>query len=409
MSSERQRRMLGAGETLFRQGDSGHEAYLVESGSIQIYTGPAEQRRVVATLKRDDILGEMALVGDQTRTASAVALEPTVLLPVTHSYLEERLQTAEPLLRHLLRVTMQRGRDAMLRLDHPAELRQATDPGPSGSPDAVNKGEGAEDREAALRRIRIEEALSGALERNEFQLFPQPIMRLGDGQPAGFEALIRWVRADGVAVSPGEFIPIAEQSSLICALGQWIIGQACRDLAALDRSYPEPLFMSLNLSTRQFADPDLFRVLGEAIREHGIAPRRLRLEITESMIARDPAAALALLERCKTLGVKLSVDDFGTGYSSLSYLQQFPVDSLKLDRSFIGDLTANAAGQKIVGAIARLAHDLGMESIAEGIESEEQAARCRDLGVDYGQGYLWGRPLAPAEVAPFLARPWGLP
>lgn len=399
MSSERLRRLLAAGEVLFREGERGDEAYVIESGRVEIYTGESTTRRVVACLGRDDLFGEMALVGDQRRSASAVALEPTALITVTHGYLEERLQAAEPLLRHLLRVAIGRSRDS-LRGAGLATPRAGTESDPDG----------LEARSAALQRLRIEQALAGALEPSpagsEFELQLQPILRLHDGRPAGFEALIRWQRADGTRVSPGEFIPIAEQSALIVPLGHWIIRSACAALAGLDRAYPEhELFMSLNLSIRQFGDPQLLPVLSEAMQTHAIAPQRLRLEITESMLAHDTEGALHLLRHCKSLGAKLSVDDFGTGYSSLSYLQRFPVDSIKLDRSFIAEIEASVAAQKIVGAVSRLASELGVETIAEGIETPAQAALCRELGVDYGQGFLYARPLAAAELPDFLARP----
>ncbi|HSW14037.1 MAG TPA: EAL domain-containing protein [Solimonas sp.] len=397
MRADRHRRTLAAGEILFREGDQGHEAYVVESGCIEIYTGDAASRRRVARLGRDELFGEMTLVGSQTRVASALALETTTVTVVSHDYLEERLESADPLLRHLLRVAIIRGRDSMQRL---GELNGAASaPAPVADPD------GSADQRAALQRLRLEQAMETALERQEFRLYLQPIVHLHDGSPAGFETLIRWIRADGSQVSPGEFIPVAEQSEFINILGHWIIRDACRLMAALDQAAPgrEP-FLSLNLSFRQFRDPELFPVLEAAMREHRVVPQRLRLEITESMIAHDMQAAKELLGRCKALGAKLSVDDFGTGYSSLSYLQHFPMDSLKLDRSFIGEIGSSPAAAKIVGAVARLAADLGMQTVAEGIETAEQAARCRELGIDYGQGFHWARALPEADAIGYLRR-----
>lgn len=390
MSVQRHRRMLAAGEILFREGEAGDVAYVIEDGRVEIYTGPAHQRRVVARLGRDDILGEMALVGDQTRVASAVALEPTTLLTLTHGYLEERLQQAEPLLRHLLRVTINRCRSSMQGLGQPQPAAAAETPAAAAE---------QADRSMALERLRIEQSLESALENHEFQLHLQPIMRLRDGQTAGFEALIRWIRPDGTRVSPADFIPIAEQSDFIHRLGHWIIRSACAALRDLDRALPgQRLFMSLNLSIRQFADPQLFGVLAAAMEEFQVPPQRLRLEITESMIANNSGAALVLLRRCKALGAKLAVDDFGTGYSSLSYLQQFPVDTLKLDRSFIQEIATSEPALTIVRAISRLASELGMETVAEGVETDEQARRCREVGIDYTQGFHYA-PALPLEKA----------
>ncbi|WP_165797270.1 EAL domain-containing protein [Solimonas fluminis] len=395
MSAERHRRSLETGEMLFREGDGGHEAYVIESGCIEIFTGSLDSRRRIACLGRDEIFGEMTLLGGHTRLASAMATEPTTLIVISHEYLEERVLAADPLLRHLLRVVIARSRDNVLRLAQTVEQGG----GMAGTAHA------AADRQAALQHLRLEQAMATALERSEFQLHLQPIVRLRDGRPAGFEALIRWIRPDGSRVSPGEFIPVAEQSELIYVLGHWIIRESCRCLAELDRQVPgAAAFLSLNLSLRQFDDPALFPVLEAALADSGLDPRRLRLEITESMIARDADATLQLLQRCKALGAKLSVDDFGTGYSSLSYLQRLPVDCLKLDRSFIGELETSPAAARIVGAVARLAHDLGMETVAEGIETPGQAARCRELGVDYGQGFHWAPALPLDRAAQLLSR-----
>lgn len=396
MGAERHHRSLAAGETLFREGDGGHEAYVIESGCVEIFTGAFESRRSIARLGADEIFGEMTLLGGHTRLASAVALEATSLIVISHEYLEERVLAADPLLRHLLRVVIARTRDNVLRLGQNTSEQGA---GVSGTAHA------AADRQAALQHLRLEQAMSTALEQKEFHLHLQPIVRLGDSRPAGFEALIRWIRPDGSRVSPGEFIPVAEQSELIYVLGHWIIRESCRCLAELDRLVPGAApFLSLNLSLRQFDDPDLFPVLEAALADSGLDPRRLRLEITESMIARDADATLLLLQRCKALGAKLSVDDFGTGYSSLSYLQRLPVDCLKLDRSFISELETSPAATRIVGAVARLAHDLGMETVAEGIETPGQAALCRELGVDYGQGFHWS-PAVPLERAALVLSP----
>lgn len=395
MNVQRHRRMLAAGEILFREGEGGDVAYVIEDGRIEIYTGPAHQRSVIARLGRDDILGEMALVGDQTRVASAIALEPTTLLTITHGYLDERLQQAEPLLRHLLRVTINRCRSSMQRLGPQQQ--------PVGTEAPAAAAEQA-DRSAALERLRIEQSLESALDNDEFQLHLQPIVRLRDGQTAGFEALIRWIRPDGTRVSPADFIPIAEQSDFIHRLGHWIIRSACAALRELDRSLPDQrLFMSLNLSIRQFADPRLFAVLAAAMEEFEVPPQRLRLEITESMIANNSGAALVLLRRCKALGAKLAVDDFGTGYSSLSYLQQFPVDTLKLDRSFIQEIASSEPALTIVRAISRLAAELGMETVAEGVETAEQALRCREVGIDYTQGFHYAPALPLEKAARFVA------
>jgi diguanylate cyclase len=405
MADDRFRRSLHAGEVVFREGERGNEAYVVEQGCVEIFQDRPTGRSVLARLGRDAIFGEMALVGDQTRTASARVIENTILTVVTHDYLSERLADADPLLRHLLHVTMARSRDSLRRL-RTGPFDPAAEPAePAAAPPAP-----ASDQDAALKRLRMEQDMERALVNDEFQLYFQPIVRLTDDSVAGFEALIRWFKPGVGRVPPDEFIWIAEDCDLIVRIGHWIIGSALASLNKLDAAHraasPEqaPLSMSINLSIRQFADPELFPTLQRVLEHEQLAPRRVRLEITESLVMTNMEAALELLQRCKALGAKLVVDDFGTGYSALSYLHKFPVDTLKLDKSFIAEATPDGPGMKIVRAIANLAADLGMETVIEGVETAEQALACQLAGVTYAQGYLYSKPLSLEQAGTLLAR-----
>jgi EAL domain-containing protein (putative c-di-GMP-specific phosphodiesterase class I) len=400
MPEDRLRRTLAAGEVLFREGDPGHDAFVIEQGSIEIYQERAIGRNVLARLARNAIFGEMALVGDQTRTASAMAVEPTVLRIVTHSYLTERLTAADPLLRHLLHVTMARSRESLKRIKHgPFDTRTPGDAAAAST---------APDQDLALKRLRVEQDLERALANNEFQLHFQPILRLADGSISGFEALIRWIRPGIGRVPPNDFIWVAEECDLIVRIGHWVIADACRALNHLEPLHQSahpgapPLSMSVNLSIRQFGDPQLFPTIERVLQHEKLAPQRLRLEITESLVMGNMDEALALLNRCKELGCKLVVDDFGTGYSALSYLHKFPVDTLKLDRSFIHNVGRDGAGMKIVRAIAGLAGELGMETVIEGIEAGEQAQACAGAGVTYAQGFYFSLPLPLDEAGRLL-------
>lgn len=390
MQADRFRRRLSEAEILFRAGDAGQEAYVIESGAIEIYSDHGGEHRVLALLGADDILGEMALAGDQTRTASARAIAPTVLRVITHEYLSERLNQADPLLRHLLRITMARSRQSLQRaLGNTAVAEQIADVG---------------ERELAFKRLRLEQDLQRALDAGEFLLHYQPILRLMDGSVAGFEALIRWNRGGQGLVPPMEFIGVAEHSGLIVPMGHWIIETACAGLVALQAacSSGAPLFMSINLSIRQFSDPDLFPCLQRALARHGLDPGRIKLEVTESLVMENLEAAQALLQDCKALGAQLAVDDFGTGYSSLSYLHKLPMDTLKLDRSFLRDISVNAASAKIVRAVGALAIDLGMDTVAEGVESAEHGRLLREIGITHAQGYHYSRPLTLEAALTYL-------
>lgn len=392
-------RVLATGEALFLEGETGHEAFAIESGAVDIYIERPEGRSVLARLSKDDIFGEMALAGDHTRTASAMAIVPTVLTVITHEYLAERLDRADPMLRHLLRVTMARCRDSL----------RTTGSGKTAAA-AQKRGDGQDslvDRDIALRRLHLEQDLERALENGEFQLHFQPIVRLADGSTAGFEALIRWLKPGVGKVPPDEFIWVAEESGLISAIGRWVIRSACESINRLETAHhlsqpdAEPLFITVNLSIRQFSDPDLFADLKKSLEAEGLAPKRVKLEITESLVMNNLDASLALLNRCKSLGCQLVVDDFGTGYSSLSYLHKFPMDALKLDRSFIRDAVGNPPALKIVRAISNMAIDLGMETVAEGIETAHQAEASREADIRYGQGFLWSRALPLEEAAAY--------
>lgn len=404
MSQDKFRRTLAAGEILFREGDHGQEAYVVESGSIEISTRRAGAQHVLARLGADDILGEMALVGDQHRNASAVATEPTTLAVITHDYLQDRLSHADPMLRHLLRVTTSRYRDSLQRAHGEAA------PAPAAA-EAAPADAGNDDRTLALKRLRIEQDLERALDQGEFKLFYQPIVRLSDNSVAGFEALIRWFKPGVGRIPPGDFISVAEESGLIVKMGHWIIRTACEDInhleAAQRQANPDrpPLFVTVNLSIRQFSDPILFDTINSTLAKEGLAANRVKLEVTESMVMSNMDAALALLKQCKSLGAKLAVDDFGTGYSSLAYLHKFPMDTLKLDRSFIQDMASNEASMKIVRAVAHLAGELGMDTVCEGVEQAEQVESCRKVGITYAQGFYYSPALPVDEAAVYLQAP----
>ena len=227
---------------------------------------------------------------------------------------------------------------------------------------------------------------------------------------SGFEALIRWHRPGVGMVPPGQFIPVAEQSNLMRPIGYWIIETACRALKRMhaesrklvaDAKLPS---MSINLSVRQFGDEKLFPIINNAIQTNELDPARVRLEITESMLFNSWDLALDLLNLCKQAGCRLAIDDFGTGYSSLAYLHRFPVDTLKIDRSFIRDMYENREAGIIVKAMADLAMSLGMECIAEGIEEQMQGESLAAMGLEHVQGFFYGKPMPEDEALAFLAQ-----
>ncbi len=249
-------------------------------------------------------------------------------------------------------------------------------------------------QDKAIKKLDMETRLRNAIQDNEFSVALQPIYFMGQTPIlTGFEALMRWKTKDRGWISPGEFIPIAEETGLILPLGQWVLEQSCQILSSWAARHPgNELSISVNLSARQFSSPDLVPNLVECIRRHAIPPACLKLEITESDVMTNPESTVQKLRRMKDLGVAILVDDFGTGYSSMSYLQRFPIDTLKIDRSFVSDLDQHA-NRVIVRTIINLAHSLGLSVVAEGIETEPQYAILKDLGCEFAQGFHLSRPV----------------
>lgn len=257
--------------------------------------------------------------------------------------------------------------------------------------------------EDAIRLMNLENDLRHALARQEFYLDYQPILALRDRRLTGFEALVRWRRPDRGVVPPLEFIPVAEETGLIVPLGLWILEEACRTMAGWLREFPEcdGLAVSVNLSARQLSQPALVEDVERILRATGLDPRALKLEITETVIMDNPELSILRLKRLKALGIRLSVDDFGTGYSSLSYLQRFPIDTLKVDRAFVSDIEM-PENRKIVGAVVTLAHSLGLDVVAEGVEQETQTTVLNSFACEAGQGFLFSHPLGREDVEKLL-------
>jgi diguanylate cyclase (GGDEF)-like protein/PAS domain S-box-containing protein len=249
----------------------------------------------------------------------------------------------------------------------------------------------------ARNRLHIEREMRQALEQKEFCLYYQPIVDLKTGILAGFESLIRWNHPVRGMVSPGEFIPIAEENNMILPLGRWILHESCRQLRQWQRENmsAENLVISVNLSSKQFIQPDLVEQVASALVETGLPPKCLKLEITESYLMENSDLAVTTISRLRALGLQLSLDDFGTGYSSLSYLHSLPVSFLKIDRSFVIRMMESKENSEMVETIIRLAQNLKMKVIAEGIETTEQMAHLQMLNCEYGQGYFFSKPVAP--------------
>jgi diguanylate cyclase (GGDEF)-like protein/PAS domain S-box-containing protein len=256
-----------------------------------------------------------------------------------------------------------------------------------------------------ISRLNVEHDLRAAIAAGQFELYYQPILSLDRQHVEGFEALIRWNHPTRGSVSPADFIRVAEETGLIIPIGTWVLHEACRQLRAWTDQFRQPLSMSVNLSPKQFQDPDLLGTIDAAIAEAGIEPSRLNLEITETMIMESSEATARTLAEIRRRGINLHLDDFGTGYSSLSCLHRFPINALKIDREFIRELSDNDDYTHVVAAIVSLAHNLRAKVVAEGIETPQQMHILQHLGCDLAQGYYFYKPMPAAKVEAMLAHP----
>jgi EAL domain-containing protein (putative c-di-GMP-specific phosphodiesterase class I) len=255
------------------------------------------------------------------------------------------------------------------------------------------------------RYMQILAGLHSALVGSQFRLHYQPIVSLATRTLAGFEALIRWYHPEQGLISPLSFIPVAEETGLIVPIGNWVMNEACRQMAQWSRAYrvDTPLYMSVNLSTKQFVEEDISTQIETAISRSGIQPSQLKLEITESAVLDNQYAAAAMLQRIKKHGVRVSLDDFGTGYSSFSNLHQLPYDTLKIDRSFVSRIGDAGENSEIIHAIIVLAHNLRMDVVAEGVETVGQADRLRNMWCEYAQGYFFAKPMEADAAGELIA------
>lgn len=383
MQSDRER--YRAGELIFAEGDAPNGAYLIESGRVEITTLQFNQPRVLSELGPGMLLGEMAVIDHSPRTATARALSDCRLIPINREQFAERLAAADPVVRALLMSQLSRYRSALARLT-----------GDAAMPDEELQSQGHD--HSALDKIRLESELRRALERRELEVRLQPIEEIESGRIAGYEALVRWDHPQRGAVSPAEFIRLAEETSLIVPIGDYVIERVCDMLAEWRNRGRKPLpFIAANLSARQIDDPGLVeRILAE-LRKRDLPPDRLKLEITESLVL-DHARIGDLIARCHAVGMPIALDDFGTGYSNLGPLMTLDFDQIKLDGSFIKALD-RPRGVALVGVIVGMARALDCDLIAEGVETREQREILHRLGCRYAQGWLVGKPVAFAEAS----------
>ena len=388
---------LPKGTVLFSEGDVGDHAYLIHSGEIEIIVERGGRQLVLARRAAGEIIGEMALLDRGTRSASAHVSEAAQVVAITKRQIEQRIAETDPILQMCLGVVIERYRDTLTMIR----------PDALPPPPPTRRGPPGPVFDAAIAVLTLERELERALVQDEFELYLQPIVRMGDRTLAGFEALIRWNHPVRGRLLPSTFIPVAESSGLVVQITEFMLRAAARAVAALIRAAPppaagDPLFVSINVSGHDLLQPGFADSVMQILAEADLPPQHFKLEVTESMLMKDPARAGRILDACRRHGMGIAVDDFGTGYSSLSHLSTLPITTLKIDRGFVQAMVGDPTSRKIVNTIRLLARELAIPVVAEGIESEAEAAALDAMGCEYGQGYLFGRPMPLAEAVVFL-------
>ena len=408
-------KLITAGTQIFQEGEPGDCSYIIQSGEIELSMLINGTSSAFATLGKGELFGEMALIDNNFRTATAVAKTDVELLIISRDYIAKKIELSDPTVRMLLQVVLERYRDIHARLHDVSESLKEHENTTANSSirsffsqylklsskltsaishqhasshpsDDINK-----DLESTSDSITKENNLKHALENNEFELYYQPIVNLTQGKIAGCEALIRWNSPTLGFTPPDQFISLAEKTGLIIPMGKWITKQAC--LAAHEFRKHQNIYMSINLSTRQFESESFMADIEYAVKNANISNDCIKLEITESILMSNPELAESALNQLKAAGFSIAIDDFGTGYSSFSYLHRFPIDTLKIDQSFVNAMFSNKRSMQIVRTLSQLAKNLDMKTIAEGVEEKNESQQLDNFGCDYGQGYMYSRPV----------------
>ena len=403
--SEKSPKSFKPGEIIMRQGEIGRNAFIIESGKVEIVvTTPTGEERVIGTRGSSAMIGEMSLIDNAPRTATIRAVEDCKVLEITKDDFTRRLNNADPVIRMAVQVIMTRYRDTLTNI----EAR-------SGEKD-LSGVETLElvyaEKADAIEQIRIANEFMEALDKNngEITMFYQPIINMDTGELFGFEALMRWFHPERGFISPGVFIPVIEETRQIIEASKWAFKTACKTLKHVEKSthYHKELCMSVNFSSEDFSAPDFINDVYDTLSETDVKAEQIRLEITERLLIGQPECAKETLNMCRRAGMSISIDDFGTGYSSLNYLHAYPINTLKIDQSFVRNMENDKKLLELVRSIIALSQNLGMETIAEGVETLQEARLLKELGCPQAQGFYFAKPMPEKEVVD-LVNNWNAP
>lgn len=374
---------LKQGEVLFREGDPPSTAFLIESGALAISTFQNGEHLLLSTLDAGALVGEMAVIDEAPRTATATAMADCVLLPIDRAQIAERLAGTDPIIRSLLEGQLKRYRGALAAMQGKAVQEEE----PDSQAEIIGIG-----------KIRLESQLREALTNRSLDVRYQPLFHVPSNKIAGYEALVRWNHPERGQISPLEFIALAEETSLIIPVGEYVFDEACSAVSRFIEAGANPSpFIAVNVSARQLAHPGLIERIVARVDQAGVPRGSLKVEITESQ-ALNYELVNKVIALCHDHGIKVALDDFGTGYSHLTHLHKLPFDTMKVDQAFTRAMLVDTRSMAIVEAIVRMGKAIDADIVVEGIETEEMLEALRRLECDYAQGYLIGKPQTLEEL-----------
>ncbi len=390
---------------IFQEGDRGDCAYLIENGSVELSILQKKEIFKIGILEKNDLFGEMALIDKRPRMATVTVLEETQVISIPRKLIEEKLINVDPIIGHLLRLVLKR-----FRMSHHKLMG-------NGQFASEKVGEELDEdfsktQENLILHVSIASDILDGLRRDEFQVYYQPIISVMDNQVVGFEALIRWDHPKHGLMLPIKFLDIADSTDQILAIGIWTLERICRDFKTFfegsrNSSNQAPLFVSINMSARQLANAEHVAQFANILHSARVDPNCIRLEISEKLLSGQLKHARMILSALRGQGFRMSLDNFGTGNSGLSHLQKLPIENIKIDQSFISHMLSDSDSMQIVKASIDLAKALGMEIVAEGVDSMVVLNKLLKMDCTYAQGHFIGRPMPQAETIKCLSQ--GLP
>jgi len=378
------------------QGDVGDCAYIIEEGLVEIFIAyPGGREQKITNRGAGSIIGEMALIDQQKRTASIRAVTDCLMVKITDNDFEKRVQAFDPIMNMVMQVVLTRYRDTLSRM-HGGDEGKSYPPAEEVEKMLSNSGK-------AIDHLKTANEFKHAIEHQELELYYQPIIDLKSKTVMGFEALMRWNHPEKGFMPPNLFIPVAEDSGLIVKATDWAIEEACNALNDIksQTSYDD-LFMSVNFTAIDMLHPEFLSKLLSVCDKTGTAPSDVKIEMTERLLMNNPEKVRTMLQSCADAGFHIAIDDFGTGYSSLSYLHHYPIDTIKIDRSFVVQMTKDEHALNLIKGIINLAKSLKMRLIAEGIEEEREEALLIESDCEMAQGYKYAKPMPKDKLIAFL-------